>query len=119
MRNLVLILSLFLLGFVSTFANAQEQNERRLSSSSQNLRSTPISNELVLRNFQQAYRNRSLPLTSINLSEDCSAETTCPNGIKLECSIAGPATSCHSDANGVGCFKSNDDGSVDGSAGQC
>ncbi|MGB3721572.1 MAG: hypothetical protein WA979_01985 [Pacificimonas sp.] len=80
--------------------------------------------EATLKKFQRAYRQqrtggRSLPLASISVSEDCSAETTCPNGTTLECSIAGPTTSCHSDASGVACFQSHSDGSVTGSSGTC
>jgi hypothetical protein len=77
-----------------------------------------------LKQFQQAFQrrdrgNRTLPLTAITITEDCSAEVVCPNGTKLECSIKGPSTSCHSDASGVACFKENSDGSVSGSSGSC
>ena len=78
--------------------------------------------EVQKRKFQVAYRKklrRSFPLASISVSEDCSAETTCPNGTTLQCSIEGPSTSCNSDASGVACFKENDDGSVTGSSGTC
>lgn len=124
MKNTILLSLLFSLGFVSNLTIAEERAGNRVSSPSASNSLTTQSRKLLLKRFQKAYKkrskgNRSLSLTSISISKDCSAETTCPNGTVLKCSIEGPTTSCGSDATGVACFKDNDDGTTTGSSGSC
>lgn len=113
-----------ILAFVANLAFAQGETRSGLSSPNVRLTDTGKSKEALLNKFQKAHeghnkRNRSLPLTSISIEKDCSADVTCPNGTILECSIKGPRTSCNSSPAGVGCFKENSDGSVTGSTGDC
>lgn len=124
MDSTMLLFLLFVLGVLSNLVIADDQTGRQVSSPSASFSSTAESKEAVLEKFQRAYKrrdkgNRSLPLASISITEDCSAQITCGNGTKLECSIKGPSTSCNSDASGVACFKENNDGSVSGSSGSC
>lgn len=116
MKIAVLLFTFFVSVIISNYALAERTAKVDANATSE---------KVLLRKFQTAFKKKkthsgiSLPLTSINISKDCSAETTCPNGTKLSCSIVGPTTSCGSSTGGVGCFKTNDDGSVEGSTGTC
>jgi len=116
MKIAALLLTLFVALMIPNFASSKDAAQADVKAAS---------DEGSLRKFQAAFKKKkqhsgvSLPLKSIHITKDCSAETTCPNGTKLECSIVGPTTSCYSDANGVGCFKTTDSGAVSGSTGTC
>ena len=116
MKIVVLLLTLFVSVMASNITSAE-------GAASVGVKAT--SDEMLLKKFQAAFKKKrvhsglSLPLTAINISKDCSATTTCPNGTKLSCSIVGPSTSCGSDSTGVGCYTHGADGSVSGSGGTC
>ncbi|MEJ2619826.1 MAG: hypothetical protein P8163_06080 [Candidatus Thiodiazotropha sp.] len=61
--------------------------------------------------LKEATINRTEPftLTSVSISRDCTAEVTCPSGVKLTCSVQGINTSCGASNNSVGCFTYDDD----------
>lgn len=111
--NFIMLASLLLtLSTIGGHISAQERDLRK---------SNMTPKEEVINKFRRKLRDMGFDSfkAPINVTKDCSASQTCPDGSKLSCSIKGPNTSCGSTGSGVFCIKSNEEGETSGNGGNC
>lgn len=79
-------------------------------------------NDVLLRKFQIAYRNklaRRFPAALIEIQSNCMAVTHCENGVVVSCRVKGKHTSCYSGEDGAICLLEDRAGRINGSNAIC